>query len=121
MIMSKLNFTSHAVSRMQERNITTSKINEIMRLGQTFASTSGKYIVKYFEIVGTISKNYRLIFSKQDNLVITVYYFEKKYDENKSIRKNKTCSEKKIIKHKKRSIKQKDADDYFEEEMKKFR
>ena len=92
-----------------------------MKLGQTFASNSGKYIVKYFEVTGSIAKNYRLIFSKQDNLIITVYYFEKKYDESKSIKKNKTCSEKKIIKHKKRLIKQRDADDYFEEEMKRFK
>lgn len=119
--MSKMNFTNHALSRMQERNITIGKINEIMRLGQTFASNSGRYIVKHFEVVGTISKNYRVVFSKQDNLVITVYYFEKRYDEDKAMRKNKTRSERKIIKHKKTTMKQKDADDYFEEEMKKFR
>ena len=119
--MNKFNFTNHALNRMNERNISQDKIEEIINSGQTFCGKNGRYIIKHFEIVGSIIRNYRIIFSKLDNLVITVYCFEKKFDERFSIRKDKTKSQRKIFQQKKKTLKQIEDDDYFYKELKKFK
>lgn len=116
-----MNFTNHALNRMNERNISQDKIEEIIECGQTFCGKNGRYIIKHFEIVGSIIRNYRIIFSKIDNLVITVYCFEKKFDERISIRKDKTKSQRKIFKQKKKTLKKIEDDDYFKKELKKFK
>ena len=119
--MNKLNFTNHALNRMNERNISQDKIEEIIECGQTFCGKNGRHIIKHFEIIGSIIRNYIIIFSKLDGLVITVYCFEKKFDKSFSIRKDKTKSQRKIFKQKKKTLKQIEDDDYFKKELKKFK
>ena len=116
-----MNFTNHALSRMEERNISKEKVLEMLRLGQTFSSSNGTYIVKYLEVCGSITRNYRIIYSKRDDVVITVFCFEKRFDERNALSKNLTKNARKIYKQKKNNAKQMDADAYYKESLKQFR
>lgn len=117
--MNKFNYSKHALKRMEERNISEDKIELIMECGQMFYSGNYKYVIKYSEITGSISINYRVIYHKSDKTIITVYVFEKRIKEE-TISCDKTKGIKKAFKNKKRSIKKQEEDEYYEEELKKF-
>lgn len=114
------NYTTHALKRMEERNISKEKIDQIMETGQMFYSGNYKYVIKHFEIAGTITRNYRIIYHKSSKTIITVYVFEKRFDESFSCFGERAKGYKKSVKNKRRAIKQQLDDEYFEEELKRF-
>lgn len=114
------NYTIHALKRMEERNISKEKIEQIMETGQMFYSGNYKYVVKYLEIVGSITRNYRIIYHKSNKTIITVYVFEKKLDDSFVSYGERSKGFKKAVKNKKKAIKQQLDDEYFNEELKRF-
>ena len=114
------NYTIHALKRMDERNISKEKIEQIMETGQMFYSGDYKYVVKYLEIVGSITMNYRIIYHKSNKTIITVYTFEKKLDDSFVSYGERSKGFKKAVKNKKKAIKQQLDDEYFNEELKRF-
>ena len=117
--MTDLIFSTHALKRMDERNISKEKIEQIIECGKVFGGKEGKHIIKYTEIKGSIYINYRIIFSKKNKVVVTLYVFEKKINKN-YVSGEKTKGVKKMFKNKKIELKQKDDEDYYNEELKKY-
>ena len=117
--MTDLIFSTHALKRMEERNISKEKIEQIIECGKVYGGKEGKHIIKYTEIKGSIYINYRIIFSKKNKVVVTLYVFEKKINKN-YVSGERSKGAAKMIKLKKRNLKQKDDEDYHNEELKRY-
>ena len=49
-IMTDLIFSTHALKRMEERNISKEKIEQIIECGNVYGGKEGKHVIKYTEI-----------------------------------------------------------------------
>ena len=117
--MTDLIFSTHALKRMEERKLSKEKVEQIIECGKVYGGKEGRHVIKYTEIKGSIYVNYRIIFSKKNKVVITLYVFEKKINQN-YVSGDKTKGFKKMFKNKKIELKQKDDEDYHNEELKKY-
>ena len=65
-------FTNHALDRMEARNVSETKVAQILASGQIFAGKHGLHRAKIWEHTKNTVDKYVVVFSKSDHLVITV-------------------------------------------------
>ena len=108
--------TTHALNRMQTRNISNSQVAKTLFCGNIYAAKGGLHRAKFKEGSGKFIDEYIVIFSKQSSRVVTV--------EHRVIRNDQSDGEfisrqqlRKRYKQRKRAINRAEFDTYCREEF----
>lgn len=112
---SSFHITEHAYKRMVARNITPTKLAQIMSCGQVYSQGDGRHKATLFQRIGNNNVRYEAIFSKSDGKIITVW------NTIKPCRKDggddeKLYMKRKVYKRRKRTAYEKEFDSYCREE-----
>ena len=114
--MSKTYYISnHAAKRMESRNISREKVEEILSCGQVFAGKHGCHRAKQWEHVGKSVICREVVFSKEHDVIITVM---ETITPASRVKDDCEIYRKKLkgYKHRKRSLAEKESDRCFREE-----
>ena len=106
----------HALSRMESRRISNTKVAQTLFGGQIFKASRGLYKAKLQEEFGKNMSEYVVVFSKQKSKVITVEHNIKR----KKVYDGEYISDyklRKIYKQRKRTIGEIEFDSYCREEF----
>ena len=108
--------SQHTLSRMATRNISHSKLAEIIFCGRIYSSGKGNYRAKLYERAGKREICYEAVFSKSDRCIISVWSNIKPVlrDENEDT--DKKYSKFRIYKQRKRALKEQEFDFWCREE-----
>lgn len=108
-------FTHHALNRMESRKVSEAKVARIMSCGQIFGSKHGVHKARIWENTGSIVNKYTVVFSKQDNCIITVEHnvFPAK---NTKHGDNSFRKERKLYKRRKQNMIDREFDSWCREE-----
>ena len=109
--------TDHALKRMESRNISRVMLARIIFRGQIFSCGDGRFKAKYRERVGKSEICYEAIFSKQDNIVFTVWSNIRPCRYDIEGNEDKPYMKHKVYKRRKRMISEREFDAYCREEF----
>lgn len=119
LIMSNVfQFSNHAMSRLESRQISRDKVVKAVFCGQVFSSGKGLYKAKLWEHNGKMVDEYIVVFSKADKKVVTVEHNVKRadsFDEEHSKHQIR-----KIFKQHKRSVREREFNDWCREEYRHY-
>ena len=109
-----IRYTTHALNRMESRNISSDKVAQILYFGQVFSADNGKYRAKLQEFTGKSIIRHEVVYAKSENLVITVWKETKPF----LLRKEKWSKhqEQRIYKHRKQTQREQEFNTYCREE-----
>ena len=110
-----IQYSNHALERMNERNISFEKVEEILECGKFFSTGNGNYRVKMTELIGKTLVLHQIVFSKQSKKVITVWNSKKPY-KNRDSAEDRLRSSLKQYRKRKQALREKSFFDYSREE-----
>ena len=107
--------SNHAMDRMATRQVSNFKVAQTLFQGQIYAAGRGLFKALLYEHYGKIVDRYTVIFSKQDNLVVTVEHTVRRVEntEEEPLSKRKL---RKIYKQRKRALQEQEFDSWCREE-----
>ena len=107
--------SNHAMDRMATRQVSNFKVAQTLFQGQIYAAGRGLFKALLYEHYGKIVDRYTVIFSKQDNLVVTVEHTVRRAEntEEEPLSKRKL---RKIYKQRKRALQEQEFDSWCREE-----
>ena len=68
-----IHYTKHALNRMESRNISVDKVEQILNAGQVFSADSGCHRAKLQEFTGKNIIRHEIVFCKSENRIISVW------------------------------------------------
>ena len=109
-----LRFTNHALDRMETRNISETRVAQTMFCGQIREAGNGLFKARSWEYTGNDLICHEVIFSKEENLIVTVWNVSKPF----KIRQEKMSKhqEHKIFKQRKQAFLKQEFDSWCREE-----
>ena len=108
--------SAHAFGRMATRNISRSKLAEIIYCGQVYSEGNGHHRAKLYERAGKSEICYEAVFSKNDNAIISVWSNIKPVIRSGNEENGKTYMKTKVYKQRKRALREEEFDSWCREE-----
>ena len=107
--------SNHALERMESRNVSKTKVAQTLYCGQIYASSTGAHKAKLLEHCGKTVSEYVVVFSKKENLIITVEHNIKRAEQNTDefLSKHRL---RKIYKQRKRALREEEFNSWCREE-----
>ena len=108
--------SAHAFCRMATRNISRSKLAEIIYCGQVYSEGNGRHRAKLYEQVGKSEICYEAVFSKIDHVIISVWNNIRPAIRGGDEEKSKVYIKTKVYKQRKRALREQEFDSWCREE-----
>lgn len=109
-----IRYTKHALNRMESRNISVDKVEQILNAGQVFSADSGCHRAKLQEFTGKNIIRHEIVFCKSENRIISVWKSIKPFScRTEGFSKR---HEQRIYKLRKQALRERDFNSYCREE-----
>ena len=116
----EFHYTYHALDRIETRQVSKAKVEQILSSGEIFSSDDGLHKAKFKEYSRNTVDKYVVIFSKQNKLIVTVEHNVCSIKKNSKPGDISNYRSRKIYKHRKRACEEREFNTYCREEFERY-
>ena len=113
--------SAHAFGRMATRNISRSKLAEIIYCGQVYSEGNGRHRAKLYEQAGKSEICYEAVFSKIDHAIISVWSNIRPAVRSRNEENGKNYTKIKLYKQRKRALREEEFASWCREEYRDYK